>query len=100
MTDQQIECHAVFEELIEELKAVAQWSCCLELKELEQRVDADHVWSNPVVEEFRLFHTPQDWDEIMEWIHLHPVEDRAHIVTAACMAWNLAARRLATTMRN
>jgi|TARA_R110000744_G_scaffold184015_1_gene303417 hypothetical protein len=61
---------------------------------------ADHVWSNPVVEEFRLFHTPQDWDEIMEWIHLHPVEDRAHIVTAACMAWNLAARRLATTMRN
>lgn len=61
---------------------------------------ADHVWSNPVVEEFRLFHTPQDWDEIMEWIHLHPVEDRAHIVTAACMAWNLAARRLATTMSN
>jgi len=39
MTDQQVKCHATFEELIEELKAVAQWSCCLRLKELEQRVD-------------------------------------------------------------
>ncbi len=35
-------------------------------------------------------HTPKDWQEIMKWIHLHNVNDRAHLVTAAGMAWNLA----------
>jgi|14_taG_2_1085336.scaffolds.fasta_scaffold142906_2 hypothetical protein len=37
-----------------------------------------------------LFHTPKDWDELMAWIHQHNVEDRAHLTTAAGMAWNLA----------
>lgn len=39
-----------------------------------------------------LFHTPKDWDELMAWIHQHNVEDRAHLTTAASMAWNLAVR--------
>jgi len=37
-----------------------------------------------------LFHIPKDWDELMAWIHQHNVEDRAHLTTAAGMAWNLA----------
>jgi len=39
-----------------------------------------------------LFHTPEDWDELMNWIHKHSPEDRAHLTTAAAMAWNLAAK--------
>jgi hypothetical protein len=39
-----------------------------------------------------LFHTPKDWDELMAWIHLHNDEDKAHLTTAAAMAWNLAAK--------
>ena len=39
-----------------------------------------------------IIHTPQSWDEIMKWIHAHSTEDRAHLVTAAGMAWNLASK--------
>ena len=39
-----------------------------------------------------IFHTPQDWDEIMRWINRHAPEDRAHIKTAAAMDWNLGAK--------
>ena len=39
-----------------------------------------------------LIHTPDNWEEIMEWIHRHAPEDRAHLVTAAGMAWNLAVK--------
>ena len=39
-----------------------------------------------------LFHTPKDWDELMAWIHAHNTEDKAHLTTAAAMAWNLAAK--------
>jgi hypothetical protein len=28
----------------------------------------------------------------MAWIHLHNDEDKAHLTTAAAMAWNLAAK--------
>jgi hypothetical protein len=38
-----------------------------------------------------LFHTPYDWDELMAWINRHHADDRAHLTTAAGMAWNLAA---------
>jgi hypothetical protein len=38
------------------------------------------------------FHTPKDWPELEAWIERHAPEDRAHIMTAACMAWNLAAK--------
>jgi len=27
----------------------------------------------------------------MEWIHAHTAEEKAHLTTAAAMAWNLAA---------
>lgn len=39
-----------------------------------------------------LFHTPKDWDELMAWIHAHNDEDKAHLTTAAAMAWNLSAK--------
>ena len=39
-----------------------------------------------------LFHTPKDWDELMAWIHAHNDEDKAHLTTAAGMAWNLSAK--------
>lgn len=39
-----------------------------------------------------LFHTPKDWDELMAWIHQHNKEDKAHLTTAAAMAWNLSAK--------
>jgi len=42
--------------------------------------------------EIGLFRTPEDWDEVMHWINLHNPEDRAHLVTAAAMSWNLAAK--------
>ena len=47
-----------------------------------------------------LFHTPDSWDSIMEWIERFPKDDRPGLVTAAGMAWNLAlessASRVAT----
>lgn len=45
-----------------------------------------------MIKEIGLFHTPQDWIELMKWINAHSPEDRAHITTAAAMAWNLAAK--------
>jgi hypothetical protein len=45
-----------------------------------------------MIKPVNLFHTPHDWEELMKWIHLHPVEERAHLTTAAAMAWNLAAK--------
>lgn len=41
-----------------------------------------------------MFHTPKDWRELEAWIEKHPAHDgtRAHVLTAACMAWNLAAK--------
>ena len=43
-----------------------------------------------------LFHTPADMDELQSWIERHSPEDRAHLYTAAMMAWNLAAKLTAT----
>ena len=40
-----------------------------------------------------LFYTPQDWDELMEWINRHNTSERAHIMTAAGMGYNLAAKQ-------
>ena len=45
-----------------------------------------------MIEPINLFHTPENWDELMEWIHAHNAEDKAHLTTAAAMAWNLAAK--------
>ena len=45
-----------------------------------------------MIEPINLFHTPKDWDELMEWILAHNAKDQAHLVTAAAMAWNLAAK--------
>jgi hypothetical protein len=49
--------------------------------------------SEPVrLEPVGLFHTPADWPELQAWIESHAPSERAHLYTAACMAWNLAAR--------
>ena len=39
-----------------------------------------------------LFHTPENLDELMRWIERHSPEDRAHLMTAAMMTWNLASK--------
>ena len=40
-----------------------------------------------------MFNTPEDWDELQKWINLHTnMHERLHIMTAACMAWNLACK--------
>ena len=44
------------------------------------------------IQPVELFHTPKDWDELMDWIKLHNPEDRPHLITAAMMAWNLACK--------
>lgn len=43
-----------------------------------------------------LFHTPSDMTELQDWIERHSPEDRAHLYTAAMMAWNLAAKLTST----
>lgn len=40
----------------------------------------------------KLFTTPKDWEQLQNWIELHPPEDRIHLYTAAFMAWNLATK--------
>jgi hypothetical protein len=45
-----------------------------------------------MIKSIGLFHTPEDWNELVVWIHNHSPEDRAHLTTAAAMAWNLAAK--------
>ena len=39
-----------------------------------------------------IFHTPKDWDELMLWIESSASCDKAMLLTAAGMAWNLAAK--------
>ena len=40
-----------------------------------------------------MFHTPDNWDELMKWINKHSdYHERIHVMTAACMAWNLACK--------
>ena len=46
-----------------------------------------------MIDPIPLFHTPKDWDEILQWINLHNNEDVPHLTTAAAMAWNLAATK-------
>ena len=38
-----------------------------------------------------IINTPESWDQLEDWIEAHSPEDRAHLWTAAGMAWNLAA---------
>ena len=42
------------------------------------------------MEPINLFHTPCDWDELMDWVNRHAKSDRPHLITAAAMGWNLA----------
>lgn len=38
-----------------------------------------------------MFNTPENWRELNKWIMAHSdPQERIHIMTAACMAWNLA----------
>ena len=40
----------------------------------------------------KFFNTPDDWDALEAWINLHYGHERLHVMTAACMAWNLACK--------
>jgi hypothetical protein len=42
------------------------------------------------MERINLFHTPYDWDELMDWVNRHSKSERPHLLTAAAMGWNLA----------
>ena len=44
-----------------------------------------------------LFHTPDDLNELMDWLDQHDVEARVHLYTAAMMAWNLATKLTASS---
>ncbi len=46
----------------------------------------------PRIKAEEMFHTPKDWDELMDWIERHNPEIRPRLITAALMAWNLAAK--------
>lgn len=46
---------------------------------------------NSTIKTIGLFRTPESWKEIEDWIERHPAEERIHLMTAAAMAWNLAA---------
>tara|TARA_Y100000114_G_scaffold96579_1_gene89881 strand:+ start:366 stop:539 length:174 start_codon:yes stop_codon:yes gene_type:complete len=40
-----------------------------------------------------LFHTPEDWKELNEWVMKHTdYQERMHIMTAVYMTWNLACK--------
>ena len=45
-----------------------------------------------MITELCMVHTPEDWDEIFAWINKHHKDDRPHLITAAGLAWNLAAQ--------
>ena len=45
-----------------------------------------------LIKSIGLYHTPESWDELIEWINMHHSSDRPHLLTAAGMAWNLAAK--------
>ena len=37
-----------------------------------------------------LFATPESWEDLLQWVLLHPKSDQVHILTGAMMAWNYA----------
>ena len=45
-----------------------------------------------MLKENPLFNTPNNWDDLIEWINRHDKESRAHLITASAMAWNLAVK--------
>lgn len=45
------------------------------------------------IKPMNLFHTPQDWDELQLWIDSIASCDKIIVLTAAAMAWNLAAKQ-------
>ena len=45
-----------------------------------------------VIKPHNMFHTPESWDEVERWINRHSPDERIHLLTAAMMTWNLAAK--------
>ena len=39
-----------------------------------------------------MFHTPDDFEELQDWINRHNLDERIHLLTAAVMGFNLAAK--------
>ena len=46
-----------------------------------------------------LFNTPANWEALMAWINRHDTDSRAHVMTSAGMAWNLALETVDETMK-
>ena len=49
-----------------------------------------------VIKPNNMFHTPDDWQELQEWIERHSTHERIHLLTAAMMAWNLCIKQMET----
>ena len=43
-----------------------------------------------MTDKLNLFHTPLDWNELIDWINRHPKDDRPPLITAAGQGYNLA----------
>jgi len=52
-----------------------------------------------LIEPINMFHTPSDWDELMDWVNRHAKSDRPHLLTAAAMGWNAACKELASIQK-
>ncbi len=39
------------------------------------------------------FHTPSDWDELMDWVDRHAKSTRPHLIVAAAMGYNYAVKQ-------
>mgnify|MGYP000461419817 CR=1 FL=1 len=44
------------------------------------------------IQQCNLFHTPDSFKEVSDWIELHAPEERIHLYTAAHMTMNLCAQ--------
>ena len=38
----------------------------------------------------KMFHSPESWDELMDWINLEDREARRSLITSAAMGFNMA----------
>ena len=52
-----------------------------------------------VIKPNEMFHTPDDFQELQEWINRHSLDERIHLLTAAVMGFNLAAKASADLVK-
>ena len=45
-----------------------------------------------MIEKLNIYHTPQDWDEMVRWVNMHAPNQRIPLMKATGMSWNLACK--------